>query len=80
MEILGHYLPISPEKTFVLDKERVLYWISKGAKPSDSVASLFKRHGMENMDQYIGRRNFKRKKKKEIKAEEGAPKDVAPKK
>ncbi|MBI5754665.1 30S ribosomal protein S16 [Candidatus Peregrinibacteria bacterium] len=79
LEILGHYLPIAKEKTLVLNKERVLYWISKGAQPSDSIASLFKRQGMDNMDQYIGRRDFQRKNKKAIKAEAGAKPDTAPK-
>lgn len=35
IEILGHYNPHSKEKVF--KKERVQYWISKGAQPSATV-------------------------------------------
>ncbi len=35
IEILGHYNPHSKEKVF--KKERVQYWISKGAQPSPTV-------------------------------------------
>jgi small subunit ribosomal protein S16 len=52
-EILGHYKPASADKECVFNKERILYWISVGAKPSDSVASLLKRQGFEDMDKYL---------------------------
>lgn len=35
IEILGHYNPHTKEKVF--KKERIEYWISKGAKPSTTV-------------------------------------------
>lgn len=35
IEILGHYNPFSNEKVF--NKERVEYWISKGAQPSPTI-------------------------------------------
>ena len=35
VEILGHYNPHSKEKVF--KKERIQYWISKGAQPSPTV-------------------------------------------
>lgn len=35
IEILGHYNPHTKEKVF--KKERIEYWISKGAKPSSTV-------------------------------------------
>ena len=35
IEILGHYNPHSKEKVF--KKERIQYWISKGAQPSPTV-------------------------------------------
>ena len=37
-EILGTYNPLTKAKTF--KKERILYWISKGAQPSASVTNL----------------------------------------
>jgi small subunit ribosomal protein S16 len=63
-EILGHYLPSGKSKTFVCDKERSMYWISKGAIPSDTMARLLKKDGAAGMDKYI-KRYAKQKSKKE---------------
>ena len=38
VEILGYVDPLTKRKS--LKKERILYWISKGAKPSDTVNNL----------------------------------------
>lgn len=65
IEILGHYLPARKPKVVSFNKERVSYWISVGALPTDSVAALLKKEGMENMDRYIKPRNKKRLKKGE---------------
>ena len=66
VELLGHYVPASKEKAFDVKKERVEYWISKGAKPSESLAAIFKKHGFANMDQYIPvRAKTQRPKKKD---------------
>ena len=62
--ILGHYQPTGSKKT-VIDQEKIAYWISKGAIPSDSVAAFFKKQGMANMDRYLSPRNKKREKKGE---------------
>ena len=43
IEEIGTYQPLKKENTFVLDLERVKYWVSKGAKPSDTVASFIKK-------------------------------------
>jgi small subunit ribosomal protein S16 len=44
VEILGHYYPrTSPAKVDV-NRERVDYWLSKGARPSDTVRTLIARH------------------------------------
>lgn len=67
VEILGHYLPISPQKDLVVKKDRVSYWISQGALPTNTTASLLKRNGMSGMEKYIVARNFQRKKKKDAK-------------
>lgn len=40
LEILGHYNPLSKPAQLVLEKERILYWISKGAQTSDTVRNL----------------------------------------
>jgi small subunit ribosomal protein S16 len=44
VEVLGHYYPRSRPAKVDIDRERVQYWISKGAKPSDSVRTLIARH------------------------------------
>lgn len=38
VEIVGNIDPVKKRK--IVNKERVLYWISKGAKPSDTVHNL----------------------------------------
>jgi small subunit ribosomal protein S16 len=44
VEILGHYNPRSKPAVVQVDNERVSYWLSKGAQPSDSVRTLIARH------------------------------------
>ena len=44
VEILGHYNPRSKPAVVKVDKERVSYWLGKGAQTSDSVRTLIKRH------------------------------------
>jgi small subunit ribosomal protein S16 len=39
-ESLGYYDPMSEDKTMKIDKERYEYWLSVGAKPSDTVKKL----------------------------------------
>jgi len=48
LEKLGHYDPIEkdPAKQIVLNKERIEYWISIGAVPSDTVAELISKIGI----------------------------------
>ena len=44
VEILGHYNPRTKPALVKVDRERVDYWISKGAQPSDTVRTLIARH------------------------------------
>ena len=44
VEILGHYNPRTRPALVDVKKERVDYWIGKGAQPSDSVRTLIARH------------------------------------
>jgi small subunit ribosomal protein S16 len=48
IELLGTYNPIEPDeaKKTVLKKDRVEYWLSVGAQPSEPVAALLKKHGI----------------------------------
>jgi small subunit ribosomal protein S16 len=43
VEVLGHYDPRKKPALVEIDKERARYWISKGAKPSDTVRSFLDR-------------------------------------
>ena len=49
LELLGNYMPARNPKITNINKERAAYWISKGAIPTDTVASLFKKEGIENI-------------------------------
>jgi small subunit ribosomal protein S16 len=48
VEELGWYDPESkqPDKQASLNRERIEYWLSVGAQPSDTVQSLLKRYGI----------------------------------
>lgn len=48
IEQLGHFDPIEKDeaKQFTCDVERVQYWLSKGAQPSDTVRGLLRKAGV----------------------------------
>ena len=46
LEILGHYNPLSQPYELVVHKDKVETWISKGAQPSEQVASLLRSLGI----------------------------------
>ena len=41
LEILGAYNPLTNPATISIERERVEYWISKGAQTSDTVRNIF---------------------------------------
>jgi small subunit ribosomal protein S16 len=43
IEELGTYQPRNKGDNFTLDMERAKYWLSKGAQPSETVASFIKK-------------------------------------
>jgi len=47
LEMLGTYDPLKSENNIKVDAEKVASWIKKGAKPSQTVASLLKKAGVE---------------------------------
>ncbi|MFA6521531.1 MAG: 30S ribosomal protein S16 [Candidatus Gracilibacteria bacterium] len=78
IELVGNYLCARKPKITTFNKERVLYWVSKGAIPTDSVAALLKKEGMTEMDKYLRPRNRQRKGKgEEAKKAEEAKKQPA---
>lgn len=44
IEVLGFYNPRTKPAIVEINKDRVSYWISKGARPSDSVRTLLAGH------------------------------------
>jgi len=43
IEEIGSYNPLKETDNFKIDLERAKYWVSKGAQPSETVASFIKR-------------------------------------
>lgn len=46
IEILGQYNPITEPVELVIDKEKTLEWLAKGAQPSDTAKRLLKKAGV----------------------------------
>lgn len=46
IETLGFYNPKPNPPLIRVKSDRALYWLEKGAEPSETVASLFKRQGI----------------------------------
>ena len=44
VEILGHYNARTKPAKVTIDRERIDYWVGKGAQLSDTVRTLLKRH------------------------------------
>ena len=45
IEEIGTYQPLKKGDNFTLKLDRAKYWVSKGAQPSDTVASFIKKAG-----------------------------------
>jgi len=43
IEELGTYYPLKKGENFKVDLDRAKYWLSKGAQPSETVASFIKK-------------------------------------
>ncbi len=46
LDTLGHYNPRTEPIEIKVDEEKARDWLSRGAKPSDTVARLFRRVGL----------------------------------
>ncbi len=71
-EFIGHYLPARNPHVFEYKKDRIEHWIKNGAQPTDTVARLLKREGIENMDGFIKRYAKQKKRKPDAPAAEEA--------
>jgi small subunit ribosomal protein S16 len=58
LEILGHYNPVARPFELVVHKDKVEVWISKGAQPSEQVASLLRKLGISTAAPKTGPRNL----------------------
>lgn len=63
IEKVGFYNPFSKE--FSVNSDRVKYWISVGAIPSDTLASLLVKHSIKEAEKFIKKRVQKPKKEAE---------------
>ena len=45
IEEIGTYQPRKKDNNFTVDLDRAKYWLSKGAQPSETVASFLKKAG-----------------------------------
>lgn len=68
LEILGHFLPARKPAIVEVKKERVEFWMKRGAAVSNTAARLFQKEGMKGMEKYI-ERYTKKKSKGEVPAE-----------
>lgn len=73
-ETVGHYLPTREPVHLEVNEERISYWISHGAAPSNTVARLLAKNGMKGMEKFID--SYAKKKSKKVKEE--APEAPAP--
>lgn len=46
VETVGWYDPSKVETPVKLEEERILYWMGKGAQPTDTVRSILKKNGI----------------------------------
>jgi len=47
VEVVGHYNPIAKPAQVQLDRDRIEYWMQRGAQPSDTVSRLLKSSPVE---------------------------------
>lgn len=73
LEIVGHYLPARDPVVFEHHDERIRHWVSKGATPSDTVARLLKKAGIDGMEKFIVRYAKQKSKKEKAEAPAASP-------
>jgi len=63
IEALGTYDPIHPDATkqIELNEERMKYWLSVGAKPSDTVRDMLAKRNMGDLKEWEAGREHDRK-------------------
>lgn len=46
IEIIGHYNPRTEPATMVIKEERALFWLGRGAQPTEAVARILDKTGV----------------------------------
>lgn len=46
LEVVGTYDPIKDVSKVTVDEEKALYWLSKGAQPTDTVRNILSKQGI----------------------------------
>ncbi len=46
LEVIGTYNPIKGNDIVTVDEERAMYWLGKGALPTDTVRSILSKQGI----------------------------------
>jgi small subunit ribosomal protein S16 len=46
IEIIGHYNPRTEPATMVVKEERALFWLARGAQPTEAVARILDKTGV----------------------------------
>ena len=66
LERLGHYDPIEKDvtKQLVIKRDRIEFWLSQGAVPSDTVAEILQRQGIKT--KYAAEKSARRAKARKI--------------
>ena len=45
VDIVGHYDPLTDPATIVINEEKALHWLERGAQPSEAAAKLLAKSG-----------------------------------
>jgi small subunit ribosomal protein S16 len=71
LEKIGHYDPLEndKDKQIVLNKERVEFWLAKGAVPSDTVSEILLRQGIKH--KYAEEKKVRREKARTVAHKKG---------
>jgi small subunit ribosomal protein S16 len=46
VDIIGHYDPLTDPATIVINEEKALHWLERGAQPSEAAAKLLAKSGI----------------------------------
>lgn len=65
LENLGTYNPRTDPAEVVLKPERALYWLTKGAQPSDTVRNILSRQGVL-LKWHMGKRGYDEARQQEV--------------